>query len=670
MIQLRDLGISFGGKWLFRNLQWHIAPDARVGLVGPNGAGKTTILRIISGLLPPETGQVLFPKKTTFGYLPQEGIIHSGRTLFDEAYSALEDIVSLQEQMASVQKEMESARENSPELDDLLKHMGHLEHRMQVLEAYTAESRVHKILKGLGFSESDETNPVETFSGGWQMRIALAKLLLSQPDVLLLDEPTNHLDIPSLEWLETYLREYDGTVILVSHDRFFLDQATNVTAEIEHGILTIYHGNYSLYESEKEERLERLSAEQYRLGKEKERVERFVERFRYKATKAKAVQSRIKMLEKMKDIEVPTHTKAIHFRFPEAPRSGRIVFEAAALAKSYDSKLVFKGLDLILERGRRVALVGPNGAGKSTLCRIVTGSELPTQGSFRLGHNVLLGSFSQDVHYELDPESTVLLEVESSATIDQLPHLRSLLGAFLFSGDDVDKKVKVLSGGEKSRLALAKILLKPSNLLVLDEPTNHLDRSGREVLLNALKTYRGTILVVSHDRHFLDGLVNEIWEINDQTLRIFPGNYSDYHRIRMEEQEKAILHEKKEIKPVVADDIQIRKSTAGRKTKEQKRLEAEERQRKFQHQQKFEAQLKKVLSDIERRENRKSELEVLLSDAAVYRDGDRARDILKEYQKIQSELLLLYDEWEKIEKKSTIETPKIIDKTVDKNRQK
>jgi len=667
MIHLTNIGMSFSGKWLFRNLDWHIAPDARIGLVGPNGAGKTTLLKIITGLLPPETGGVICPKRTTFGYLPQEGVVHRGRTLFEEAYSALEDIIKLKEQMESVQHEMETVSEDSPELADLLKHLGHLEHRMQALEAYTAESRVHKILDGLGFAQSEASNPVESFSGGWQMRIALAKLLLSQPDVLLLDEPTNHLDIPSLEWLETYLREYDGTVILVSHDRFFLDQATNITVEIERGVLSIYHGNYSLYEQEKEQRLERLASEQFRLSQEKERIERFVERFRYKATKAKAVQSRIKTLEKMKTVEVQKRTRTIHFRFPEAPRSGRIVFEAIGLGKSYEEKQVFRGLDLILERGRRVALVGPNGAGKSTLCRIVTGSEPPTAGTLRLGHNVLLGSFSQDVHYELDPNRTVLEEVETTATIDQIPHLRSLLGAFLFSGDDVDKKVQVLSGGEKSRLALAKILLKPSNLLVLDEPTNHLDRGGREVLLNALKTYNGTILVVSHDRHFLDGLVTEIWEMNNGLLRVFPGNYSDYHRARMEKQETEAVKRSQKSAFLEKDDNTAVKQPSGRKTKEQKRLEALERQRIYQHKQKFQAQFKKVMSDIEKRETRKSELEALLSDPEVYRDGDSARKILKEYEKLQKELPKLYEEWEKIEKKSATEMPKMIDKTVDKN---
>jgi len=491
-------------------------------------------------------------------------------------------------------------------------------------------------------------------------------LLLSQPNVLLLDEPTNHLDIPSLEWLETYLGEYNGTVILVSHDRYFLDEATTITAEIERGVLSVYHGNYSAYEQEKEERQARLESEQFRLSKEKERIERFVERFRYKATKAKAVQSRIKMLEKMKTVEVQKRTRTIHFRFPEAPRSGRIVFEAAELGKSYAEKQVFQGLDLILERGRRVALVGPNGAGKSTLCRIVTGSESATNGTLRLGHNVLLGSFSQDIHHELDPNHTVLEEVETNATIDQLPHLRSLLGAFLFSGDDVDKKVQVLSGGEKSRLALAKILLRPSNFLVLDEPTNHLDRGGRQVLLSALKTYHGTILVVSHDRHFLDGLVTEIWEMNHGVLRVFPGNYSDYHRTRTEKEAEAPSEESAALGK---DESTTLNQPSGRKTKEQKRLEAEERQRMYQHKQKFQAQLKKVMSDIEKREARKSELESLLSDSEVYRDGDRARKILKEYEKLQKVLPRLYEEWEKIEKKSAIEMPKMIDKNVDKNRQ-
>lgn len=657
MIQLRNIGISFGGTWLFQNLDWHIPPGSRIGLVGPNGAGKTTLLKIICGLLPTETGQVLSPKRTTFGYLPQEGVEHRGRTLFDEAYSALKDIVTLHKQMESVQQEMSELDQDSPELNDLLKHLGHLEHRMQVLEGYTAETRVHKVLKGLGFSKSETLNPVESFSGGWQMRITLAKLLLQEPDVLLLDEPTNHLDIPTLEWLETYLEDYDGTVILVSHDRYFLDQATNNTAEIERGILEIYHGNYSYYQQEKESRRDRLASEQYRLEKERERIERFVERFRYKNTKAKAVQSRIKMLEKMKTIQLPKHMKTIRFQFPEAPRSGRIVFQAENIGKSYGEKQVFQELDLILERGRRVALVGPNGAGKSTFCRIVCGQESPTQGTFRMGHNVILDNFSQDIHHELNPKNTVLQEVESHAATSQIPQLRNLLGAFLFSGDDVHKKVSVLSGGEKSRLALAKILLNPSNFLVLDEPTNHLDRPGRDVLLNALNQYNGTILIVSHDRYFLDGLVDEIWEMKNQTLRRYPGNYSYYHRIRMEEQEKLLAQQLAQQADVLEDKADETTKVSVKKTKEQKREEAEERQQKYQKRKKIDAKLKEIMSAIEQRETRKAELETLLSDTEVYHDGDKMRDIMKEYRDISAELPILYQEWEQIEKNSATESP-------------
>jgi ATP-binding cassette subfamily F protein 3 len=670
MIQLRNVGISFSGKWLFRDLDWHIPPEARVGLVGPNGAGKTTILKIICGIQASETGQVLIPKHTTAGYLPQDGVVHRGRTLFDEAFSALEDIVELKAQMETVQQEMVTAEPGSPELDDLLKRMGHLEHRMQILEAYTAESQVFKVLKGLGFTEADAAQPVETFSGGWQMRIALVKLLLKQPDILLLDEPTNHLDIPTLEWLEEYLGSYDGTVILVSHDRYFLDQVTKVTAEIERGKFALYHGNYSFYLEEKEVREERLSSAQYRQSKEKERIERFIERFRYKNTKAKAVQSRIKMLEKMKALEVTKRSKTIHFRFPEAPRSGRIVFEAKEMGKTYGEKQVFQGLDLMLERGRRLALVGPNGAGKSTLCRIISGQEGVTSGSFRLGYNVVLGSFSQDVHLELDPKNTVLEEVETTADTSQLTELRSLLGAFLFSGDDVYKKVEVLSGGEKNRLALAKILLKPSNFLVLDEPTNHLDRPGRDVLLSALKGYNGTILVVSHDRYFLDGLVDEIWEMAEGQVRVFMGNYSDYHQIKMQEAEAENAAKISIVSTTSGEKEVTAKVSSVKKSKEQRRLEAEERQERYQVQRKIESELKKVVAEIDRLETRKTELETLLSNSEVYRDGEKARTILKEYDKIREELPKWYERWEKIDLDNVKNADKIIDKTVDKDCEK
>jgi ATP-binding cassette subfamily F protein 3 len=668
MIQLQNIGISFGGAWLFRNLQWHMPPGSRVGLVGPNGAGKTTLLKIVCRMITPEAGKVITPKRTSFGYLPQDGVVHRGRTLFEEAYSALEDIVELKEKMADIQQELETAQPDSQELDDLLKRVGHLEHRMQALEAYAAESRVHKILKGLGFAQSDIPLPVESFSGGWQMRIALAKLLLMHPDALLLDEPTNHLDIPTLEWLETFLESYQGSVVLVSHDRYFLDKVVSRITEIEHNMLTEYHGNYSYYLEEKQNRRHRLEYEQYRLQKEKKRIQRFVDRFRYKNTKAKAVQSRIKMLEKMKDVQIPKPSKTVHFRFPEAPRSGRIVFQAVDISKTYDNKQVFQGLNLILERGRRVALVGPNGAGKSTLCRVVSGREPPTSGTFRLGHNVVPDSFSQDIHHQLNPKNTVLQEVESDASTSQFPELRNLLGAFLFSGDDVDKKVEVLSGGEKSRLALAKILLRPSNFLVLDEPTNHLDRPGREVLLKALNTYSGTILVVSHDRYFLDGLVDEIWELDSGAIHQYSGNYSYYHQMRMQ---KLAPQQSETGKPEsdAAEEKATPKSTV-KKSKEQKRLEAQERQQQYRERKRIETQLNQIITDIEQREKRKKELETLLSSVEIYQDGDKTRDIMREYRHISQELPLLYEKWEMIEKKGAYQSPKFNDKTVDKKRGK
>ncbi|MBU1706984.1 ABC-F family ATP-binding cassette domain-containing protein, partial [bacterium] len=497
------------------------------------------------------------------------------------------------------------------------------------------------ILSGLGFREDDHERTVATFSGGWQMRVALAKLLLKEPDVLLLDEPTNHLDLPTLDWLEQYLTEFRGALVIVSHDRAFLDRMVTSIVEIDRGHLRKYVGSYSNFEHGREERREKLREHAERLASERKRIERFIERFRYKNTKARQVQSRVRLLKKLDEVEVETEARQIHFRFPPAPHSGRVVLEVNNLSKSYDGKKVLRDIDLVLERGQKVALVGVNGAGKSTFCRMITGTEPPDSGEAKLGYKVDLDYFAQEADFHLTGGQSVLDELAESATVSQIPDLRKMLGAFLFRGEDVFKLVDVLSGGEKSRLALVKMLLRPSNFIILDEPTNHLDISSKDVLLSALKTFNGTLLIVSHDRYFLDRLVDRVLELEGGRLKDWPGNFGEYL------ERKALFQEKKK-EEIAAIPQKSAVKTSGRKSKEQRRVEAEKRNRYSQERQQVQTEMAKLTQTIEQMEARKSELEVQLGDEETYK-GEQARDIVQEYERIRAKLPELYEKWEQLE---------------------
>jgi len=510
-------------------------------------------LKIICGEIKPDLGKIAITKHTTSGYLPQEGIKLEGKTLYDEVYSAADDINKIQKEIAEVEEEMKlSADKESEEYMELVDDFTELHDRFELLEGFKLKSKIEKILTGLGFSETDFLRMTDEFSGGWQMRIALAKLLLKNPSVLLLDEPTNHLDLESLIWVENYLKNYHGAIILVSHDKNLLDNITKRTFEISRGDVTEYSGNYSFYKIEKERRKELLESQFNNQQKYVKEQEKFIERFRYKATKARAVQSRIKMIDKLDLIELENEEASIHFSFPPATHSGKISIEIKGLRKSYDGMTdVLKNLDMIISRGEKIALVGNNGAGKSTLSRIIAGIEPYNEGIVNYGHLVDYKFFAQNQAEELDEDKTVLeivLEVASGITER---NLRSLLGGFLFRGDDVFKKVKVLSGGEKSRLALAKMLIEPSNFLILDEPTNHLDMMSKDILMNALKKYEGTVLLVSHDREFLDGIISKVIEVKDKNIKTFGGNSSDYIRNK----EAEILNAYNEKKEKVSNDI-------------------------------------------------------------------------------------------------------------------
>jgi ATP-binding cassette, subfamily F, member 3 len=528
MIQLSNLTKSYGDRTLFDRVTWQIDDRERVGLCGPNGAGKTTLLKILAGLEERDGGDVITPAGLSIGYLPQDGLVHSGRTVFGEASRAFADLLQMKSQMHSLEERMSVPELTEEEQARMLDRYSDLADRFRLAEGYTIDLRVATVLGGLGFPPADFDRPADEFSGGWQMRIALAKLLLGRPGLLLLDEPTNHLDLDARNWLESYLREYPHAVILVSHDRFFLDAVVTRIADLTLRTITDYHGNYSDYLVERDARIERLRAAKKEQDDEVARVRLFIDRFRYQATKAAQVQSRVKLLDKVVPIEVPPERKKVHFTFPPAAKGGRTVLELKRVTKAYGPLVVFENVGLHVERGDRIALVGANGAGKSTLMRMLSGEEAPDRGERHLGHQVVIESFAQDEATRLDPALTVYEALASGSPLHMVPAIRNILGGFLFSGDDVHKKCGVLSGGERTRLAVARMLLRPSNLLLLDEPTNHLDLDSKDTLLDALVAYGGTLVFVSHDRYFVERLATRIVEVGGTRLESFPGTYQEF----------------------------------------------------------------------------------------------------------------------------------------------
>jgi ATP-binding cassette subfamily F protein 3 len=528
MIQLTQAGKRFGPKVLFQDLDWLITPHDRVGLVGANGTGKTTLLKTLAGIESLDYGSITRQRGIQCGYLPQDGLSLSGRTVFAECLSVFSHVHQMQREQEELAHRMGEVDHSSPEYQQIGERFHRIQAELQARNGYSIEAEVGTVLNGLGFKKEDWERRTEEFSGGWQMRIALAKLLLEKPNLLLLDEPTNHLDLETRNWLEHYLTEYPYAYVLISHDRYFLDVTVKKTAEIWNRQVTFYSGNYEKYLAQKAERRAQLEAA-YRNQKEKtDQLEAFINRFRYQATKAKQVQSRIKELERMEKIELPQEEKAIHFTFPQPRASGRLVAEAKELGKNYGPKHVFSGGNFVIERGDRIALVGVNGAGKSTLIKLLAGSEQPTAGELRLGHNVDVDYFAQDQYKALDPQARMLDDLFEAAPRSTQTELRNLLGCFLFSEDDVFKTIDVLSGGERNRYALARMLLHPSNFLLLDEPTNHLDLRAKDVLLDALQKFTGTVVFVSHDRYFIDKLATRVFEIGEGRIEVFPGNYEDY----------------------------------------------------------------------------------------------------------------------------------------------
>src|SRR5580700_7777276 len=528
MIQLTGAGKRYGPKILFENTDWLVTPNERTGIVGANGTGKSSMLKVLAGIEGLDSGTITTQKGTSVGYLPQDGLSLSGRTVFAECMTVFDDLRALEDEQEQLAHRMSELDHNSAEYSQVAERFQRAESEFRARDGYSIEAQVGAVLSGLGFSQRDWKRRTEEFSGGWQMRIALAKLLLEAPNLLLLDEPTNHLDIEARNWLEGYLSSYPNAFVLISHDRYFLDVTVRKIAELWNKRIHFYTGGFTKYEVQKTERRAQLQAAYANQKDRIEQLEAFINRFRAQATKAKQVQSRIKELERIERIEIPPEEKTIHFKFPQPKASGRVVAEFKNVAKSYGDHLVFSDVDFIIERGERIALVGVNGAGKSTLIKILAGAEPLTAGEFTLGHNAQPDYFAQDQYKELDPHAQMIDDMSTVAPRATNTELRSILGSFLFSEDDVFKQIGVLSGGERNRYALARMLMMPSNFLLLDEPTNHLDMRAKDVLLEALQDYTGTVVFVSHDRYFIDKLATRVFEVEDGRVHVFPGNYEDY----------------------------------------------------------------------------------------------------------------------------------------------
>ena len=653
MLVLEQLSLHLGERVLLDKISTIINPGERIGLVGANGAGKSTLLKIIMKQRESDSGTISLSGTETLGYLPQDGVDPDfSLTIIKEVETAFSEIFDLEAQVNNIQHTLAHIDHNTDEYTKLLDQYGILQTQLENSGLYSLRSEIEKVLMGLGFSNNDFDRSTSEFSGGWLMRIALAKLLLRKPTYLLLDEPTNHLDIESLQWIEHFLKSYEGAVIVVSHDRAFLDMLTTRTLAIRRGKMSDYAGNYSFYERKWQEERTLLINAQKNQEKQLKDTQEFIERFRYKATKARQVQSRVKQLEKIEMIEVEDDLASVSFRFPEPERSGQVVMNLDRVTKRYGANTVFEGLDFEIERGDKFAVVGPNGAGKSTLIRILSGNEPIQAGVRRIGHKVTYSYFAQHQAEDLDLSSNPLEVMLMAGSGEKESRLRNILGCFLFTGDDVFKKVKVLSGGEKSRLALAKMLLSPANFLIFDEPTNHLDMSSKNILQQALQQYEGTCMIVSHDRAFLDPIVNKVLEIRPRQIHTYLGNVSYYLDKKKEELEHVSVSNNASDKShqdrskVILPQNNGNDCTDGISRKEQRRLEAERRNELNKKIRPLKKKLGQVEKEIENNELRKVEIEELMVNTDFYEDNEQVKKVTLEYENIKKTLTNLMYKWE------------------------
>ena len=634
MVSIQNLSMQFTGEDLFTDINFMIREKDRIGLVGKNGAGKTTLIRLLCGLEQPYKGDVIMSDDVTIGYLPQEKNVHSTKTVLDEAMTAFEEYYEIERQLAKLQDELSNREDyESNSYQRLCEKMSHLNERLAIMGGHSIEGEAEQILIGLGFDHNDMQRQMNEFSNGWQMRVELAKILLRKPKLLLLDEPTNHLDIESIQWLEGFLKNYYGSIFMVSHDRAFLDHITIRTIEISCGKIYDYKCSYSEFIERREERIDIQKAAYDNQQREIKEIEAFIERFRYKATKAKQVQSRVKQLEKMDVVQIDDQDKsAMHFKFPPAPHSGKVTLEINNLSKSYGEKNILNNISLLIPRGEKIAFVGRNGEGKSTLSKIIAGV-LDYEGELKLGHEVQIGYYAQNQQDMLDPEKTVFETLDDVATGDMRVKVKSLLGAFLFSGEAIEKKVKVLSGGEKARLSLAKMLLFPTNLLILDEPTNHLDMLSKDILKSALIQFDGTLIIVSHDRDFLQGLTNKVYEFRKPNIKEYIGDIYDFlEEKKMKELDD--LNKKQKSQPAIENTVS------------QGKLDYELKKQNDRETKRIEREIKKIEEQIESVELEIAEMDDIMSSPDAHPDVNLDNEWYNRYGEKKAKLQELMDQWE------------------------
>jgi ATP-binding cassette, subfamily F, member 3 len=647
LVTVSGVAKSHGAQHLFDGVDLQVAAGRRIAVVGPNGAGKTTLLEIITGDQEADAGTVTRARDLVIGYLRQEVAESRGMTAIAEVLAGAGAVTGIERRMRHIEAELAEATEED-ELAELMDEYGRLQHRFEAMGGYGLEAEARRILAGLGFADSDMERRTIEFSGGWMMRVALARLLLQNPDLLLLDEPTNHLDLASVEWLQEFLAEYAGAVMLVSHDRDFINAVVNRVAELRAGTLTEYVGDYADFVEQRDERIAQLERQAAAQGRKVAQVERFIERFRYKATKARQVQSRIKALDRLERVASPTaRTRSVKFRFPEPPRSGRTVITLKGIVKSYGSQTVYDGLDLVLERGQKVALIGPNGAGKSTLLKILAGALPFEAGSRELGSNVRVAYFAQHQVEALNPVNTVIDELSGAAARMTTAEVRRLLGAFLFSGDAVEKPVKVLSGGEQTRLALAKLMADPANLLCLDEPTNHLDIASRDVLEDALNAFPGTIVLITHDRYLIRSVANAIVEVNAGEATMFAGDFEYYAAKRGLDIETRGAVEGRAT-PRGIEQVDARTKESATQAAARKRSEAERRNRRYRRTRDLRKVLERVEGEARTNDVELAEVTELLADPAVYTDGDAVRGLIERHNTARDRSEGLAADWARL----------------------